>query len=119
MTTSLEWIAQIAPEIIATNDKKNLFIAMAQDEVSSCLFGNADKYNMAVAYYAAHLLSLAGQDGSSSKGALTMEKEGDLMRSYSNTSSASTGASSTQYLDQYNRLIAVRVPAFYINGNGC
>lgn len=119
MTTSLEWILQIAPEIVATDEKKNLFIAMAQDEVCPTIFGNAEKYNMAVAYYAAHLLSLSAQDGSSSRGALTMEKEGDLQRSYANTSSESTVASSTQYLDQYNRLIAARTPLFYINSNGC
>lgn len=111
MTTSFEWLADIAPTLVATDAKKNRFIAMAADEVDSSLFGNTDKYNMAVAYYAAHLLALSLR-GDNSMGAVTMEKEGDLQRSYAGSNSIELNT--TQYLDNYNRLLVGRVPSFYM-----
>lgn len=114
MTTSLEWIAQIAATIDAACDatKKNLFIGMAADEVDASYFGDSNKYNMAVAYYACHLMALSLRDDNS-RGVLTMEKEGDLQRSYGGNFSNSE-PNTTQYLDSYNRLLAGRVPIFYM-----
>lgn len=117
MTTSLEWLSNIAPELVATTEKKNLFISMAADEVDSSYFQNADKYNMAVAYYAAHLLSLSLRDDNS-RGALTMEKEGDLQRQYGGVRNPDAALNTTQYLDTYNMLMQGRVPNFYMqNGS--
>lgn len=115
MTTPLEWLADIAPSINAacTTDKKNRFISMAQDEVDSSLFGDSSKYNMAVAYYAAHLLALSLRDDNS-RGVLTMEKEGDLQRSYGGGNGNNVDINTTQYLDSYNRLLKGRVPTFYM-----
>ena len=115
MTTSLEWLADIAPSINAacTTDKKNRFITMAQDEVDLALFGDSNKYSMAVAYYAAHLLALSLKDDNS-RGVLTMEKEGDLQRSYGGGTN-NIDINTTQYLDSYNRLLKGRVPTFYMH----
>lgn len=115
MTTPLEWLADIAPSINATCsiDKKNRFISMAQNEVDPSLFGNSIKYNMAVAYYAAHLLALSLRDDNS-RGVLVMEKEGDLQRSYGGGNGNNVDINTTQYLDSYNRLLKGRVPTFYM-----
>jgi len=118
MTTAPEWLSCIAPTIDANNstETKNKFIGVAISETDSTLFTDTNTYNMAVAYYAAHLLELSSRDGNS-KGVLTSEKEGDLSRGYGGGNSAETNT--TQYLDSYNRLIGVRVPKFYMQGGGC
>lgn len=115
MTTALEWLTDIAsPAINAiATDKKNRFIAMAIDEVDSLLFGDQNKYNMAVAYYTAHLLTLSIRD-ENSRGVLTMEKEGDLQRSYGAGNGNNVDINTTQYLDNYNRLLKGRIPTFYL-----
>lgn len=112
MTTSLEWLNNIAPNLVATDEKKNLFIAAAVDEVDASYFQDSSKYNMAVAYYAAHLLSLSLRDDNS-RGVLTMEKEGDLQRQYGGNFQNSE-PNTTQYLDSYNRLLEGRIPNFYM-----
>ena len=116
MTTSLEWLADIAPAIntACNTDKKNRFIAMASDEVDPALFGDSNKYSMAVAYYTAHLLALSLRDDNS-RGVLTMEKEGDLQRSYGGGNANNIDVNTTQYLDSYNRLLKGRVPIFYMH----
>ena len=115
MTTPLEWLADIAPTVdtACSTEKKNRFIAMAVDEVDSTLFGDPSKLNMAVAYYAAHLLSLSLRDDSP-RGSLTMEKEGDLQRTYSSVGGQSGDANTTQYLNSYNSLLKGRVATFYM-----
>ena len=116
MTTSLEWIADIAPTIDADNstDKKNRFISIAQNEVDATLFSDTNNYNLAIAYYACHLLELSSRDGNS-RGVLTQEKEGDLSRSYGGGNNPNVSMNTTQYLDSYNRLLKARVPNFYMN----
>tara|TARA_R110002050_G_scaffold188952_1_gene323591 strand:- start:167 stop:523 length:357 start_codon:yes stop_codon:yes gene_type:complete len=118
MTTALEWLAYVAPAIDAANstDVKNKFIGIATSEIDTTLFTETNTYNMAVAYYAAHLLDLSSRDGNS-RGVLTMEKEGDLSRSYGGGSSKETN--NTQYLDSYKRLIKARVPQFYMQSGSC
>lgn len=116
MTTPIEWIGDIAPAIDADNslDKKNRFVGIAKNEIDSTLFSDSNTYNLAVAYYACHLLELSSRDGNS-KGVLTQEKEGDLSRSYGGGNIPSTTVNTTQYLDSYNRLLKTRIPNFYIN----
>lgn len=116
MTTSLEWIADIAPILDTDNslDKKNRFISIAKNETDSKLFSDNDTYNLAIAYYACHLLELSSRDGNS-KGVLIQEKEGDLSRSYSGQYNSNINTNTTQYLDSYNRLLKGCVPNFYIN----
>lgn len=118
MTTSLEWIAKVAPDIDTTFDLnfKNSFIAIAAAEIDSKLFSNSSTYNLAVAYYACHLMALSQRDDNS-RGVLTSEKEGDLQRQYGGNFN-NTDPNTTQYLDSYNRLIETRVPTFYMqDGN--
>ena len=112
----LDWIVDIAPTINSNNstDKKNKFINMAKNEVNSTIFSDSDTYNLAVAYYACHLLELSSRGGDS-KGVLTQEKEGDLSRSYGGSNNPNISMNTTQYLDSYNRLLKVRVPNFYIS----
>jgi len=119
MTTSLEWIVDIAPAIDANNStsKKNRFISIAQNEVSSLLFSDTNSYNLAIAYYACHLLELSSRDGNT-KGSLIQEKEGDLSRSYGGGNNPNVSMNTTQYLDSYNKLLKVRVPNFYMNRGG-
>jgi hypothetical protein len=114
MTTSLEWISKVAPSINTdfSDEDKSLFISMAADEVKASLFDDTSKYNLAVAYYACHLMALAQRDANS-RGVLTSEKEGDLQRSYGGNFNNSE-MNTTQYLDQYNRFLKSRVPIFYM-----
>lgn len=114
MTTSLEWIAKVAPAIDTEFDLsyKNSFIDVAAGEIDSKLFSNSSTYNLAVAYYACHLMALSQRDDNS-RGVLTSEKEGDLQRSYGGNFSNSD-PNTTQYLDSYNRLLETRVPNFYM-----
>lgn len=111
MTTSLEWLNDIAPALATDTAKANRFIIIAKGEVCENLFSEADTYNLAVAYYAAHLLQLSTQGGSS-QGSLVTEKEGELERQYGNLNSSK--GNSTQYLDSFNDLVSSRVPTFYI-----
>ena len=116
MITPLQWIVDISPTIDNDNstDKKNRFISIAKSEVNSSLFTDSDTYNLALAYYACHLLELSLRDGNS-KGIVTREKEGDLSRSYGGGNNQNISMNTTQYLDSYNNLLKVRVPNFYIS----
>jgi len=116
--TALQWIAYIAPNIDSNNslEKKNAFISTATTQTSKTYFKNdSDTYNLAVAYYACHLLELSSQDGAM-RGPLSSEKEGDLMRSYANSSGGDSCGNATQYYKEYKRLLESRIPNFYING---
>ena len=115
MTSILDWISDIAPEIAANNstEKKNRFIAIAKNEIDPTVFISSDNYNLAVAYYTCHLL-YQSSSGGDLVGALIEEKEGDLMRKYA-TVENNNSQGSTQYLESYYRMIKARVPSFYIN----
>lgn len=90
----------------------NDWITQAQLSVPTNKLG--DKANYAVAYYSAHLMLSASSKVSSTGGSVTMEKSGDVQRSYS----AGSGSGSSKYLDEYNRLIKtlVRPSPFVLNG---
>jgi len=112
MTSALLWLADIAPDVDTNNstDKKNRFIGVASSHVSASLFADASNYNLAVAYYAAHLLTLTARDAHS-RGSLSSEKEDSLTRSYGGASSDELNT--TQYLDNFNRMIKARQPLFF------
>jgi len=115
MTTSLEWISKVAPSINTdfSDEDKSLFISMAADEVDPAIFDDTSKYNLAVAYYACHLMALSQRDANS-RGFLTSEKEGDLSRSYGGGNSSNSEMNTTQYLDNYHRFLKSRVPIFHM-----
>jgi Protein of unknown function (DUF4054) len=84
----------IAPQF-STNPAKSSYIEMAMLRTSTCQFGN--KYDMAVAYRAAHDMTVAGEgsdSGVSYGGLVVSEREGDLSRSYADLSTKATGYSS-------------------------
>lgn len=112
MSSTLELLSDIAPNICSncSLDKKNRFISIAKKQIDQSLFGENDTYDLAVAYYTAHLLTLSLRDDNS-RGNLTMEKEGDLQKSYNNSNGE---INTTQYYDNYSRLIKARIPIFFI-----
>jgi hypothetical protein len=116
MATPLEWLENIAPNLVVDSAIKNSFISMSKDETDASLFESVDKYNMAVAYLAAHFLSLSKKSGDS-KGVVVMEKEGDLQISYSNPRNSEGIMNTTQYLDSYNSIMQSRVPLFYMRND--
>lgn len=115
MTTSLEWIADIAPDISSSvsEDKKNRFIIIAQNQVNSKAFSDSDTYNLAVSYLCCHFLALSLKS-SDSVGSLVEESEGTLKRKYSQSIKGSE-TSGTQYLDMYNKLITNAIPNFFVS----
>lgn len=119
MPTPFEFIAKVAPQIsldFSTEDK-NIFIGIAENEVNPSLFSDSNNKNLAISYYACHLMALSKRDDNS-RGALASEKEGELSRNYSLNSSANSSTNTTQYLDSYNRMLESRVvPLFIINDN--
>ena len=108
MTTSLEYFRIIAPEFSTELDVTvNAFITLAADFIDSTQYTNA---NLVLAYMAASLMYQQKQSssGQSSGLDLTMEKEGDLQRSYgaSNSTSGMTKDIYQQQLDMLARSFA-------------
>lgn len=110
--TALEYFRLLAPEFVAVGDPiVTSWLTIAGNLVyAPCL--DAERLAMAHALYAAHLQYMAGQSasgggGSVSTGALIREKEGDLERAYSASSSSGSSSNSElagslygrQYLD--------------------
>lgn len=116
MQTVLKWISDVAPDIYNNNsaDKINTFISVSKAEIDQSYFSDQDTYNLAVAYYTSHLLHLSGSGGVV-PGALISEKEGDLSRTYADTSDTTTGVGVSQYLEMFNNMIRARIPNFYIS----
>ena len=104
MTTSLEYFRIIAPEFSTELDSTvNAFITLSSDFIDATQYTNA---NLALAYMAASLMYQQKQSasGQSSGLDLTMEKEGDLQRSYGkNSSSTMTKDIYQQQLDMLAR----------------
>ena len=88
----------IAPEFSELTDEEVLtYIDLYKAFVSQKAFGKM--YYKALCYFVAHMLTIVGlseEQGADSSyftaGNVTMEKEGDLQRSYANVSSSSSSA---------------------------
>jgi hypothetical protein len=84
MTTSLEYFRIIAKQFSSVSDAEvNVWLDIAGlNANTACLMG--DRANLALALYAAHLLSLdaANQIGEGGRGDILSEREGDLSRTY-------------------------------------
>jgi hypothetical protein len=86
----------IAPEFALVTDEQILTnINIYKDFVSERVFGKV--YYKALCYFTAHMMTvekIIAEEGASSSyitaGGITSEKEGDLQRSYANTSSNSS-----------------------------
>ena len=104
MATSLEYFRIIATEFAsATDDTVNAFIGLAGNFINAGLYLNPE---LALAYQAASLMYQQKQssEGNSSGLDLTMEKEGDLQRSYGKSSNSSNGITKDIYQQQLDML---------------
>lgn len=85
----------IAPQF-STNPDRAGYIEIAKTRVSASVYGT--KYELAVAYRVAHDMTINGEvtgsNGLSYGGIVTEETEGDLSRSFADTSSKATKYSS-------------------------
>lgn len=103
--------ADVSDDIILTN------LSIYQDFIAESYFGKF--YERAVAFFVAHQMTLtnaateSGSDGSYfNSGNVTMEKEGDLQRQYSSTSSSDADdlLSKTYYGKMYLQLKRMCAP---------
>jgi len=102
--TALEYFRLLAPEFASVADATvNQWLSVAGNLVNvGCL--DAERAAMALALYAAHMLSLStrsGQGGAAALGPVTSEKEGDLQRSYGGLKGGDTYLGQTSYGQQY------------------
>lgn len=99
--TPLEYFRLFAPAYSATPDVTvNQWLSIAVEFVpSGCL--TTEGYNIALALYAAHLLTLSTASASGVSGSIKSEKEGDLSRTYGTTKGDDTVLGSTPYGLQY------------------
>lgn len=102
--TELEYFRLFAPEFATVADPTvTTWLTIASlNVVSDCL--DTERAAMAIALYAAHLLSLSTRSangGSASSGAVKREKEGDLEREYGEVKGSTTYLGQTVYGQQY------------------
>lgn len=105
--TSLEIFRLVAPELSNVSDTDvNSMIELASLEISKKVYKTL--YEKALAYYAAHILTLnvlTGDDGVTSAYPIKSEKEGDLSRTYAVSDSSSVGSyEATKYGKELKRL---------------
>lgn len=95
----------IAPEFSTVDiARRSQVLCLAALRVSKSKFG--DRYNLAVSYLAAHMLTVSTRDGGGSvTGAVKSRKEGDLSVTYGGNDALSSDLSSTSYGQEYKRLI--------------
>jgi hypothetical protein len=105
--TALQYFRLLAPEFASISDAiVNQWLTIAEMFVpTGCI--DAEKYAMATALYAAHLIkqSIVSASGGA-VGPVTMEKEGDLARSYGTTKGDDSVLGSTTYGLQYMQVTA-------------
>lgn len=105
--TIAQTIEDIAPELASIDpDRRDRIIALAENQVSAKVFG--DLYEAAVAYLAAHMLTMAGRSGKA--GAVTSISEGQLSIGYQAGQNVS-GLMATSYGQEFVRLRSQRVIA--------
>lgn len=102
----------IAPQFVGRADKA-VFISMATEQSNSSYFGTM--YSYAVAYLAAHLMTLSSTARNGSAGAESSKSEGQLSVSYA-TISSDNSLNSTWYGQEYMRLRRSRSSAIGITG---
>ena len=103
--TIAQIIEDIAPELASVDtDRRDRIIALAENQVSAKVFG--DLYETAVAYLAAHMLTVAGRQGNA--GAIGSISEGQLSIGYQAGQNVS-GLMATSYGQEFARLRRQRV----------
>ena len=107
--TPIEYFRTIAAEFESISDDVVLvWMGIAEKLVTTAAMDEATA-SLALAYYAAHLLSgsiKTASSGGEAKGSLVREKEGDIERAYAAvTSSAGNTNSNTTYGQMYEALL--------------
>ena len=97
MATQDQILIALAPELASEDaDTRALFLTLADKRTGTAYGDNRDQ---AVALLAAHMMTMRGRNGVG--GVVTSEKEGDLSRTYAQTSSANPAPlSATSYGQQ-------------------
>lgn len=107
MTTPLEYFRVVAKQFSSLSDAEvNVWLDIAgMNANTACLVG--DRANLALALYAAHMVDLdaANQIGEGGRGSVKSEREGDLSRSYGDSSCDETWIGSTGYGKQYANMM--------------
>lgn len=94
-------LLDIAPELSTyTEDERSRFLGYASAQVKFAS-DNAELQELAIAYLAAHMMTFSKRSGTG--GQVVSEREGDLSRSYSQSSS-SNAYESTSYGQEYLRI---------------
>lgn len=96
MAVSATLVRDIAPELASESDSRiELFIDFAKLNVNEPVWG--DKYDLGVAVYTAHLLTMSNSGGGLGGGAVVSEKVGDLARSYAAPKNSNDSLELTTY----------------------
>lgn len=107
MTTSLQYFRIIAKQFASVPDAEvNVWLDIAGlNANTACLMG--DRANLALALYAAHLMSLdaANQTGEGGRGDIKSEREGDLSRSYGTAVNNGQWLGQSPYGQQYSDMM--------------
>lgn len=93
----LQYFRLFAPAFASIDDATvSQWLTVAESMVNvGCL--DTERQNMAIAYYAAHLMSITESASSGASGPIKSEKEGDLSRSYGAVSGDATWLGQTPY----------------------
>lgn len=106
--TSLEFFRIIASQFSSISDEVvNQWLLIAGlNANTACL--DDDRKNLALAYYAAHLLFLDAENssGSGGRGPIKSEREGDLSRTYGDGYGGNTWYSLSPYGQEYWNMIS-------------
>lgn len=99
----------IAPQYDSTTNRAE-FISIAESMVNRCLFGTDDRADLAVAYMAAHLITVNIIQGGAGTGEISSKKEGDLAVTYKTADTNGDGLTSTGYGKQFMMLVQSSTP---------
>lgn len=103
----------IAPHFSGSASKAG-FIALAEQQTSQSAFG--DNYCLAVAYRAAHMMTLANRGASGTAGNAQSKNEGGMSLSYGTVNGVMGDLSQTHYGIQLQQLIMSNIPGASVTG---
>lgn len=100
MAANADLVKDLAPELSTESpDRINRFIGFASLSVNTSVWGS--KSDLGTGYLAAHMMTMSNRKGRSG---VTMEKVGDLARSYAPTDTDDGALGQTSYGQEFLRL---------------
>ena len=102
--TQLEYFRVVAPDYAAMSDADVLIWIQIAEGLSSTAALDDETAALAVAFYAAHMIYVAGLNGAS--GAVMSEREGDLARSYQPLAGNAGWLGTSSYGKSYMHIVA-------------